>query len=292
MNAAILGGHMRNCVRWAGLTVPACVLLFAASGAMAAARTAWTFSTGATYSSGDYGDLTDTKVFAVPFALTVRTGNWKFRASIPWVSISGPALLIQTPGGGDSGGGPGGGPGPSGGDAVGENGGSGGGSHDHTGQRSGIGDLNLAVTYDWDLGHDFYVEPGVKLKAPTASRHKRIGTGKADVTVSTDLVKDVDRWTFYAGARRRFVGQAAGFNLRSTWGAGAGASIRATRRVLFGADYDWQQSAVAGHGPSSELSGWASMPLVASARLTLSATKGFTTNSARYAAAAIVSYRF
>ena len=283
---------MRNPVRWPAFCVPACASLLAPSGATAAPHTAWTVSTGATYSSGDYGDLTDTKVFAVPFALTVRAGKWKFRASIPWVSISGPALLIQTPGGGDSGGGPGGGPGPSGGDAVGDNGGSGGGSHDHTGQRSGIGDLNLAATYDFDLGHDFYVEPGVKLKVPTASRRKRIGTGKADVTVSTDLVKDVGRWTFYAGARRRFVGQTPGLNLRSTWGAGTGASIRATRRVLFGADYDWQQSAVQGRGPSSELSGWASLPLVSRARLTLSATKGFTRNSARYAAAAIISYRF
>jgi opacity protein-like surface antigen len=278
----------------AALCVSAGASLISSTAAQAATRTAWTLSTGATYSSGDYGDLTDTKVFAVPFALTLRTGNWKFRASLPWVSISGPALLIQTPGGsGPSGGGPGGGPGPSGGDAVGDdNGGSGSGSHDHTGQRSGIGDLNLAATYDLDLGHDFYLEPGVKLKIPTASRRKRIGTGKADVTVSTDLVKDVDRWSFYAGARRRFVGQPTGLNLRSTWGAGAGASIRATERVLVGADYDWQQSAVRGRGPSSEATAWASTPLVSSARLTLSATKGFTSNSARYAVAAIVSYRF
>lgn len=286
---------MRIRFRCAALCASAGASLLISSGAFAAPRTAWTLSTGATYSSGDYGDLTDTKVFAVPFSLTVRNGNWKFRASIPWVSISGPALLIQTPGGsGSGGGGPGGGPGPSAGDAVGDdNGGSGGGgSHDHTGRRSGIGDVNLAATYDLDLGHDFYVEPGVKLKVPTASRRKRIGTGKADVTVSSDLVKDIGPWTFYAGARRRFVGQATGFNLRSTWGAGAGASFRATRRVLVGADYDWQQSAVQGRGPSSELSGWASMPLVSRARLTLSATKGFTRNSARYAAAAIVSYRF
>ena len=108
-----------------GFAVSSAVLL--SSGAHAAQRTIWTISSGASYSSGDYGDVSATRVFAIPFSLTYHRGGLKLRASLPWVRISGPGSLIQTPEGRDAGGGGtttgnsnsgGGGPGPSGGGGI------------------------------------------------------------------------------------------------------------------------------------------------------------------------------
>lgn len=290
------------------------------SEASAAARSSWTVSSGASYSRGDYGDISATKVLAVPFSLTFRRAGLKLRASLPWVHIEGPGSLIVTPEGRDAGGGGtasgggsnsgsgssnsgsggsgGGGPGPSGGGGGEGSGGTvtggttTGGGTTTSGRRSGIGDLSLSATYSFDLGRNFYLEPGVKVKVPTASHRRNIGTGKTDVTLYADAVKELHGVTVYAGGRRRFTGKRTGSNLRSTWGAGAGASIRASRTVLVGADYDWQQSAIRGRGPSSEASAWVSTRLTRHARLTISGTKGFTHSSADYAAAAVISWRF
>lgn len=307
--------------RFSGLCLVACAPIAISSRAAAAEQSIWRISSGVSYSKGDYGDISATKVLAIPVSLTYRRAGLRLRVSLPWVRITGPGSLIQTPEGRDVGGGgvatggsgggsnsgpgsggsggSGGGPGPSGGGggggdvgtSAGTGTGSGTGGTPAPNRRSGLGDLNVGATYSFDIGGKFYVEPGVKVKLPTASRSRRIGTGKTDVTVSADLVKEVGDATFYAGARRRFTGKPAGSTLRSTWGAGAGASVSLSRTLLLGADYDWQQSSTRSRGPSSELTGWASTRLTRRARLTVSGTAGFTSSSADWAGAAIISWR-
>ena len=301
----------------------AATALVAASPAMGASSPSyWTVGTGVSFSRGDYGELTDTKVLAVPFSLTYRTSGWKFRASLPFIRISGPALILQTPEGRDAGGnlggsdggsnsgsgsdnsghgsdnsGSGSGSGSGGGDVVdddddGDSGGGGGSDdNDDRGARSGIGDLTLAATYSAELGHGFYIEPTLKVKVPTASRAKRIGTGKADFTPSVDLVKQIDKLTFYVSGRRKFAGKPSGSNIRDTWGGSGGFSLRATRLLAMGLDYDRQQSSVSGRGSSSEVTGWSNIRLNRRMGLTLSATKGLNRNSADYAVAMALALR-
>jgi hypothetical protein len=159
-------------------------------------------------------------------------------------------------------------------------------------KRSGFGDVNVALTYSIDLGGSFFFEPTAKVKLPTASRTKRLGTGEVDFTLSADLVKDVGNASFYINGRRKFAGKPTGSTIRSTWGAGAGASVRAGDGFTLGADYDWQQSAFAGRKDSSEVTGWANMRLADGLGLTLYASTGLNNNSADIAAGATVSVRF
>lgn len=284
-------------------------------------------STGVSYSSGDYGEIEDTEVFAVPVSLTYKKDGLKIRVSVPWVHVDGPGSLISTPEGRDGGSGQGQGRGRGrGGDSdnsgsgssnsgSGSSGGSGvevedededesgddnGGTGTDTGggttfvdnSRSGIGDINVSASYSFDLGGELYFEPGVKLKLPTASRSKRLGTGKVDVTVSADLVKDVGPASFYIHGRRKFAGEPAGSTIRSTWGAGGGASVRVAPGVAIGADYDWQQSAFAGRQASSEATAWAYTRLNGQIGLTLYASTGFNQNSADISGGASISVRF
>lgn len=327
-----------------------------ATPAAAADNGYFTLGTGASYSKGDYGEASDTKVLAVPVSLTYRKGGLKVRVSVPWVTISGPGSLIQTPEGRDAGGGLGGGTGGdnsgsgSSGSGSGDSGsnsgsgssgsgssgsgssgsgssgsgssgsgssgsgssgsGSGGsGSGSSTGggdvvvddgavpsptgngRRSGIGDVTVSAVYSFDLGGDFYFEPGLKFKLPTASRSKRIGTGKLDVTVSADLVKDIGDASVYLHGRRKFAGQPTGSDIRSTWGAGTGVSYRIQNGLAVGADYDWQQSSVAGRGSSSELTGWTYFRVAKGVGMTVSATKGLNRNSADFAVATALAFR-
>lgn len=279
-------------------------------------------NTGLSYSSGDYGELEDTEVIAIPVSLTYKKDGLRLRVSVPWVMIEGPGSLLATPEGrdaffGDSGGGgQGRGRGRGrGGDSG--NSGSGSGSKDievedeldddviddddivdedgfagPDNSRSGFGDVNVSALYSIELASGTYFEPAVALKLPTASRTKRLGTGEVDVTLSADLVQVVGPMTFYVHGRRKFAGKPEGSTIRSTWGAGGGASVRVGDGVSVGADYFWQQSAFAGRQASSEVSGWASMRVSRDISLTVYGGTGFNENSADLFGGASVGFRF
>lgn len=274
------------------------------------------FSTGINFSKGDYGEIEDTEVISVPVGLTYRNGNFKVRVSAPWVRIDGPGSLLQTPEGRDGGGGGGGRSDNSGRGSANSGSGSSGGSDievedediddriDDDGvagsngvalannRRSGIGDVNVALTYSFDFGGGFYLEPTAKVKLPTASVAKRLGTGKADVTLSADLVKDVGAASFYVHGRRKFAGKPDGSTIRSTWGLGGGASVKAGNGLTIGADYDRQQSAFSGRKASSEVTGWVNVRLNQRVNFTLFAATGLNANSADLSTGASISVRF
>lgn len=149
-------------------------------------------NTGISYSSGEYGELEDTEVIAVPFSLTYKNEGFKLRVSVPYVIFNGPGSLLSTPEGrdaffGDSGGGQGRGRGRGrGGDS--DNSGSGSSSSgsgsggtevevedeledeildddditDEDGfaaldnKRSGIGDVNVSALYSFQLASGTY----------------------------------------------------------------------------------------------------------------------------------------
>lgn len=277
-------------------------------------------STGVNYSSGEYGELEETEVIAVPVSLTWKEGPLKIRVSSSYVFINGPGSLLSTPEGRDGGGGQGRGRGRggdsdnSGSGSSNSGSGSGGsdieveddtdddlidddGNSDDDGfagadnNRSGFGDVNVSAAYSLELGGGFFLEPGVKVKLPTASKAKRLGTGKVDVTLSSDLVKEIGDAAVYLHGRHKIAGKSAGSTIRSTWGAGAGISY-AFDGVSIGADYDWQQSAFAGRQASSEITGWTNFRLADGVGLTIYASTGLNSNSADLAAGASISVRF
>jgi opacity protein-like surface antigen len=158
-------------------------------------------------------------------------------------------------------------------------------------KRSGIGDVVVATTYSADLGSGFYFEPMAKVKIPTASTAKRLGTGEVDITAGADFVKEVGPATVYIHGRRKFAGKPAGSNIRSTWGAGAGASVGAGDSVTVGADYDWQQSSLTGNQASSDLTGWASFRLNNTINLSVFGSKGLNNNSADFSGGLTISIK-
>jgi hypothetical protein len=253
-------------------------------------------SVGANYSSGDYGEIEKTKVLSAPVSIKYTNSNFSFRVSVPYVRIEGPGTLLDTPDGGDSGSGGGrgrgrgrGGSGSSGsGDVDVEDGG----AVPLSGKRSGIGDVVMAATYSLDLGSDFFFDATGRVKLPTASSSKRIGTGKADVTVSGDLGKDIGPASLYVHGRRRFAGSTTLTPLRDTWGAGGGASINTGEGLVIGADYDWQQSPITGNPASSEVTGWASFRLAKGLNLSLFGSTGLNNNSTDFAGGMTISVLF
>lgn len=158
-------------------------------------------------------------------------------------------------------------------------------------RRSGIGDVAVTLGYSFELGDATYLDLSGRVKLPTASTAKRLGTGKVDFSVGADLVHSIGDATVYAGGRRKFMGKPAGSNLRDSWGVGGGASYRLAGGTLIGADYDWQQSSRTGNGASSEVTGWINFGLTRRLRMQLFGSTGFTTNSTDFAGGLSLSYR-
>ncbi|SMD08567.1 hypothetical protein [Novosphingobium sp. B1] len=157
--------------------------------------------------------------------------------------------------------------------------------------RGGLGDVSVALGYSLELGRSTWLDFGTRLKLPTASRAKRLGTGKADVTVSGDLVQDIGRLSVFASARYRFLGKPAGSTLRDTWGAGGGVSYRLPGGTIVGADYDWQESATPGRIASSEATGWINFGLTRKLRVQVFASTGFNVRSTDFAGGLSLSWR-
>ena len=253
---------------------------------------------GIDYSRGKFGETRATDVLSVPFRVKYVTGPFTFRVSLPYVRVSGPGSLVTTTegrgGGGEDGGHGGGSPGGPGGSGTGHAAGD---VIIVPGARartdSGIGDVIGAVTYTWSAeAARVYVDLTGKVKLPTASVSKRLGTGRTDFVAAVDITKVVGAVSIYGGVRHRFAGRSAAFPLRDTWGASGGLSIAAARSVKLGLDYDWQQSPFRGHLPVSELTASTTFRLTRMLRLQLYATKGLTRNSVDGAGGAQLLWRF
>jgi hypothetical protein len=246
-------------------------------------------SAGTSYSSGDYGDVADTNVFSSTLSAKYSQGPFSLRVSVPFVRLSGPGSLIDTP------------EGRGGGSSNGSGSGSGGGSGSGRGSEvtpgnpiqtsSGLGDISAALGYSFDLGNDFYLDATGRVKFATASVAKRLGTGKTDVTLGMDATKYFGAVGVYAGVKRRFTGKPVGSSLRDTWGVTVGSSFDASKSATIGIDYDWQQSSIAGNKPISEITGWATVRLSRQLSLNLYASTGLNENSVDEAVGLSLSWR-
>jgi hypothetical protein len=240
------------------------------------------FSLGFNYSSGHYGDPRATEIVSVPFGAKYVSGPFTLRLTIPYVHLSGPGSLVDSVdthngGSGGTGSTPGGsGSGPGGAQVV-------PGGQDR--KVGGISDIVTSATYSIDLiRNDLFLDLTGKVKLPTASVAKRLGTGKTDFTAAAGLTKMFGPFSLYAEGRRRFAGASLLFPVRDTWGATGGFGVRAARALSLGLYYDWQQSAFRGNAPSSELTGSATFRVSRALRVQAYATAGFSSNSVDRAA--------
>lgn len=196
-------------------------------------------SVGTDYSSGDYGTTPDTKILAVPVGVKLQQGNFYLRGSLPWLRVDGPAIP------GDGGALPGAGT---------------------TGRRSGIGDLSLAAGYSLPLGESTFFDVIGKVKLPTASEAKGLGTGTTDFTAEGELTQVFGQTSVSLRGGRRMNGSNAAFPLNDVWQAGGGI-YHAAGPVTLGLDYDWREGALLTAPDRSEVTGSIGYKLTQKVRL-------------------------
>ncbi len=230
-------------------------------------------SVGGDYSTGDYGSSESTKVFYMPFSARYETGAFTYNVTIPWLRVTGPGDII--PGGlGGSGSGSSGGTGSNGCTEIsgkGLNSGSGGGSNNScpttttagggasTTTRiteSGIGDIVAAATYNAIDGGDngFVVDFTGRIKLPTASESKGLGSGKTDFAVQVNVDKNFNGPYVSAGLGYKILGEPSGVSYDNVVYGSLGGGYKLAKSTEVGASYDWATAAVDGATRPQELS--------------------------------------
>jgi hypothetical protein len=220
------------------------------------------------YSSGTYGAAKATDISFLPVTVQSSRGPWTLKGSLAWMQVDGPALILDGSGSGASGAGA---------------------------DRSvnGIGDLNLSATYALDGLYDrgIYIDFTGRVKLPTASFRKGLGTGKTDAVLQVDASTSVGDWLPFVTAGYKLTGRPATLALRDVLYGGIGAQYMWDERVATGLAFDYRQSSLRGQSDPQEGTAYLSLRINDRLSLNIYGVVGFSTNSPTAGGGLIVTYR-
>lgn len=226
-------------------------------------------SSGFDFSSGSYGAAKDTEILYIPVTLQAAKGPWTLRAVVPWIRVSGPALLID-------------------------------GSAESiaglrtSGAASGLGDINVSATYALNTfaNAGLYVDLTARAKAPTASFSKGLGTGAWDGAFQADIAKVLGDFMPFATLGYRVSGQPRGFRLRNVVYGSVGLQYIWDENITTGVIFDVRQAALRTARTPQEGTGYANFKLSDDWSLNLYGVAGFSENSPNAGGGAVVTYKW
>lgn len=224
------------------------------------------FEVGFNYSRGDYGLAQDTEVFSVPASLSFDRPDWTLRATVPWITIKGPASVIE-----------GGGipirPTPS--------------------SESGFGDAVTGLTYKvLHGGTGPQVSMTGRVKFPTGNEDRGLSTGETDYYAQVDVLQTFGNVTPFATAGYRWLGRSALFPLKDGYFLSGGFAVLTSPGTSVGAAYEWRDAIVRGSPRASEVSVFLYRRVNERWGFNLSAMKGFTDASANFGLSSSLIYSF
>lgn len=247
------------------------VSLVLAAGAAHAAD-GFSLGVGVDYSSGDYGTETTTKILSVPVGAKYATGDWLFRASLPWIRVDSDANVLPGLGVVDN-------LNPVGRGRGNGNGGGGDPTAPTTGTTSGIGDLRLAATYAIPMEGAWGVDLTGNVKIATADEDKGLGTGANDYGAAVDVYRSVgELTTVFGGVGYTMLGDSDYIEVDSVLNGNVGFSRKFGNNSA-GLVYDYRQPTSEDADDRSEITGFFSFPASDTSRVQLYALTGLTEGS-------------
>lgn len=174
-------------------------------------------SVGAYASSGDYGRDETTELSSLMLSIRQTSGPWKFKASTSYLSVKSDGAVL--PDGEDSG------------------------STEARRTRSGVGDLNLSVSrlLLFEKSKGYGLRSRAKIKVPTASHEKALGTGEVDYTVELAPFF-VSKSTTYFGALGYLVkGDTEDTDYNNMWFVRLGAQAKINKHNSLGGRFLYRQ---------------------------------------------------
>lgn len=214
---------------------------------------------GVNYSTGKYGTSQETKIVSIPFTARYETDKWVLKATVPWLSVTGPANVIPGVGSFDQ---------------------SGRGrrrSFGGTQTESGLGDTTLSATYTayYDENARRGLDLTGRVKLPSADPDKGLGTGSTDESVQVDLYQSIDRLTLFGDVGYTNFGSSDFVELQNAVNYGLGFSNKVSDDDSIGVSYDARQKASVGGAPQRELTAFWNHHLGRGTKVQAYVLKGF-----------------
>jgi len=178
------------------------------------------------YSSGKYGTSHRTQMSYIPLTLRGEFRDWTLSLTTPYLRIDGSSQQVIEGGNGP---------------VLSTNAG-------------GLGDIigSLAYLITPPRSWPPFLELRGRVKFPTASKNKGLGTGKFDYGLEAELSRVFGPITPYLGVGYRFLGDPAGFQLRNVWLASAGAVYDLSESVDTGLFFYFRQASSRATDPQLE----------------------------------------
>lgn len=196
-----------------------------------AKSTTWEVGSGVDYSTGRYGQTSDTSVISVPVSANVQIDRLRLELTIPWLDVKGPGAYIGgivIPGKGTP------------------------------MTNSGLGDVNLGAA--WLVHRDGDVWPAVEiagsLKLPTAS--KGLGTGKWDYSAALNFYHSFSpRFMLFGTIGYQWLSNFSTYTLQNGVMASAGVNFKPSTDTAIGATVNYRAQYFQGFGAQYSLSPYA-----------------------------------
>ena len=191
---------------------------------------------GVEYTTGKYGAAESTDQLYIPFVFKHETGPWIFKATVPYLHVSGPGNVI--------------GVGP---DRIVVPG-----LESTRRTESGLGDIVVSAFYNIldERKGGLGVDLGVKVKLPTADEQKGLGTGKTDYAFQADFFKPFGATTLFGTVGYRIYGDPAAGELDDVPYGAIGLSQRLSGESSIGVAYDFRPKITPNGSEISELTGF------------------------------------
>jgi len=227
------------------------------------------------FSSGYYGAAKATEILYVPVTLQAAKGPWTLKAVVPWVRVSGPALLIDGAGEGAAG-------------------------VRASGAASGLGDINLSATYSIEALYNSgtYIDLTARTKVPTASFADGLGTGAWDGAFQIDFAKLLGEKAEgslmpFATIGYRVTGQPkSGLSLRNVLFGSVGLQYVWSEIVTTGVSYDMRQAAIRAAEDPQEGTAYLNLRIAPDWYANVYGVAGFSDNSPTAGGGLVITYRW
>jgi len=227
----------------------------------------FTFSTGATYITGNYGGSDSTDIYYVPFTFKYKYEKFRFKLTIPYLEKTGPrnvvvgigqvgpkASIIQT-------------------------------------TETGIGDISAALRYNIYYNQEFKLSLDAEGKVyfGTADVNKGLGTGKTDYSFRLGIYKVIDDFTPYVKGGFKVYGRS---KLNDVFFVSTGLSYKLNSTISAGFDYAWREKVSDTGAEKNQLTGFSSQKLTKNWGLQEYIIKGFGRSTAAWGGGISISYGF
>ena len=244
--------------------------------------------TGLNYSSGDYGAAASTQIWSVPVTARYDTGPWTFKATVPYLRITGPRAVLPGVGLVDN-------------------------SsmlpdlinlpltpaqrrqraESETRTVSGIGDSSISASYlVAGAGSRSGVGGTLKIKFATGDETQGLGTGSNDVSLQVDAFQRLEGHTIFGVVGYTMFGDSPITRFENVLNVGVGLSQRLDDGGSLGVALDARQGGTPAPQPQRELTAFWSHPLDRHWRSQFYVLKGFANGSPNWGGGFSLGYAF